>query len=216
MKIVEQTIVFAGNQLQLNNQRSIYWKEENALIFSDVHSGKSAHFRKHGMAIPSYLHSTDFTNIQILIDYYSPIKIIIVGDLIHASNNKEVIELKKLTTVNNHITFILVKGNHDRFSDELFYNLGITVVTKKLQLKNITFVHEAEKENEAYAISGHIHPGIQIPMLKKVKKKFPCFVVQSKQIILPAFSKFTGLDTTKFEKAIYYGFHDLGFFTIES
>jgi len=215
MNLIEQPICFAGNDLLLNNQRSIYWQAQNALIFSDLHSGKSAHFRKHGMAIPSYLHYSDLERLQFLIQHYQPKQIIIVGDLIHAASNKEVIDLKRITSTFSTIDFHLVKGNHDRISEKLIKDLGISSVTKRLVIDTIQFVHEPISNNNLPTISGHIHPGIQIPLLKNSRKKLPCFVVQSTQIILPAFSKLTGLDTTKtIADATYYGFHEEGFITL--
>ena len=213
MNLIEQPVCFAGNDLLLNNQRSIYWQAQNALIFSDLHSGKSAHFRKHGMAIPSYLHYSDLERLQLLIQHYQPKQIIIVGDLIHAASNKEVIDLKRITTTFSTIDFHLIKGNHDRISEKLIKDLGITSVTEKLILDTIQFVHEPISNINQPTISGHIHPGIQIPLLKNSRKKLPCFVVQPSQIILPAFSKLTGLDIgTTFEEATFYGFHEEGFF----
>jgi len=217
MNLIEQPVCFAGNDLLLNNQRSIYWQAQNALIFSDLHSGKSAHFRKHGMAIPSYLHYSDLERLQFLIQHYQPKKIIIVGDLIHASNNKEVIDLKRITSTFSSTDFHLIKGNHDRISEKLIKDLGITSVTENLVIDSIQFVHEPSSNINLPTISGHIHPGIQIPLLKNSRKKLPCFVVQSSQIILPAFSKLTGLDTTKtITDATYYGFHEEGFITLKS
>lgn len=215
MNLIEQLVCFAGNDLLLNNQRSMYWQAQNALIFSDLHSGKSAHFRKHGMAIPSYPHYSDLERLQFLIQHYQPKQIIIVGDLIHAASNKEVIDLKRITSTFSSIDFHLIKGNHDRISNKLIKDLGIASVTERLVIDTIQFVHEPSLNNNLPTISGHIHPGIQIPLLKNNRKKMPCFVVQPSQIILPAFSKFTGLDTTKtIADATYYGFHEDGFFTI--
>ena len=216
MNLIEQPICFDGNDLLLNNQRSIYWQAQNALIFSDLHSGKSAHFRKHGMAIPSYLHYSDLERLQFLIQHYQPKQIIIVGDLIHATSNKEVTDLKRITSTFSTIDFHLIKGNHDRISEKLIKDLGIASVTENLVIDGIQFVHEQSSHNTLPTISGHTHPGIQVPLLKNSRKKLPCFVVQSSQIILPAFSKLTGLDTTKkIADATYYGFHEEGFFEVK-
>ncbi len=215
MNLIEQPVCFAGNDLLFNNQRSIYWQAQNALIFSDLHSGKSAHFRKHGMAIPSYLHYSDLERLQFLIQHYQPKQIIIVGDLIHAASNKEVIDLKRIISTFSTSDFHLVKGNHDRISEKFIKDLGINSVTEKLVIDTIQFVHEPIADNTLPTISGHIHPGIQIPLLRNSFKKLPCFVVQSSQIILPAFSKLTGLDTTKtIADATYYGFYEEGFFKV--
>ena len=44
--ISEISINFAGEQLTLNQYRSIFWDKEKSLILSDLHLGKTAHFRK--------------------------------------------------------------------------------------------------------------------------------------------------------------------------
>ena len=50
--ISEISINFAGEQLTLNQYRSIFWDKEKSLILSDLHLGKTAHFRKNGIALP--------------------------------------------------------------------------------------------------------------------------------------------------------------------
>jgi len=42
------TIHINGNELQLLPEKGIFWTEESALVLSDVHIGKSAHFRRNG------------------------------------------------------------------------------------------------------------------------------------------------------------------------
>gem|GEM_PF-6533221 len=64
MKIGEQTITFNKQELTLNTQRSIYWKDQKTLILSDLHLGKAAHFRKHGIAIPMDTAITDLTRLE--------------------------------------------------------------------------------------------------------------------------------------------------------
>ncbi len=138
-----------------------------------------------------------------------------MGDLVHAATNKEVIDFKRLTSTFSSTAFHLIKGNHDRISEKLIKDLGIASVTENLVIDTIQFVHEPNSNNNIPTISGHIHPGIQIPLLKNSRKNLPCFVVQSSQIILPAFSKFTGLDIkTTFKDANFYGFHEEGFFIV--
>jgi metallophosphoesterase superfamily enzyme len=46
-----------------------------------------------------------------------------------------------------------------------------------------------------FRISGHIHPGISLVIPPKRQVRLPCFLVSDHQIILPAFSTFTGLDS---------------------
>lgn len=192
--ISEISINFAGEQLTLNQYRSIFWDKEKSLILSDLHLGKTAHFRKNGIALPNGVIEKDLENLQKLIEHYEPEKIIIVGDLFHAELNSEIEIFRKWFEDFNMIKWLLVKGNHDRFSEEF----GIEEA-QIYETENIIFNHEHLDFIQKPQIGGHIHPGVSLMVQNRQKLKFPCFLVSENQIILPAFSQFTGLDIN-FEK----------------
>jgi hypothetical protein len=60
-----------GQQIWLSPERCIYWEEQQTLVLSDMHIGKSAHFRKAGIAIPQQVFQEDlhgfFQQVHILI-----------------------------------------------------------------------------------------------------------------------------------------------------
>ena len=192
--ISEISINFAGEQLTLNQYRSIFWDKEKSLILSDLHLGKTAHFRKNGIALPNGVIEKDLENLQKVIEHYKPEQIIIVGDLFHAELNSEIEIFRKWFEDFNTIKWLLVKGNHDRFSEEF----GIEE-TEIYETENLIFSHESLDSLQKTQIGGHIHPGVSLMAQNRQKLKFPCFLVSENQIILPAFSQFTGLDTN-FEK----------------
>jgi len=114
-----------------------------------------------------------------------------------------------------HTQFILIKGNHDVLSDEFILSIGIDEVHESLLNNNILLIHEPQLINDCFTISGHKHPGVFIKLLKNKGKRLPCFVVLNKQLILPAFSEFTGLDTSKnLQNATYFAFYNNGFVEI--
>ena len=136
--ISEISINFAGEQLTLNQYRSIFWDKEKSLILSDLHLGKTAHFRKNGIALPNGIIEKDLENLQKLIEHYEPEKIIIVGDLFHAELNSEIEIFRKWFEDFNSIKWLLVKGNHDRFSEKF----GIEE-TEIYETENLIFSHES-------------------------------------------------------------------------
>jgi len=192
--ISEISINFAGEQLTLNQYRSIFWDKVKSLILSDLHLGKTAHFRKNGIALPNGVIEKDLENLQKLIEHYEPEQIIIVGDLFHAELNSEIEIFRKWFEDFNTIKWLLVKGNHDRFSEEFGMEENEIYETE-----NLIFSHESSDSIQKPQIGGHIHPGVTLMTQNRQKLKFPCFLVSENQIILPAFSQFTGLDTN-FEK----------------
>ncbi len=79
----------SGNHFVVSAQKCLYWEEEKALILSDLHLGKSGHFRKNGIAVPQHVFKEDMQRLFSLIQFYSPQKVIIAGDLFHSRSNKE-------------------------------------------------------------------------------------------------------------------------------
>lgn len=216
MKLSEQDISFGGQDLLLTNQRAIYWPKESALILSDLHLGKAAHFRKHGIALPSTVSEQDLFRLQQLLTHYQPVMAIIVGDLIHAEANREVDSFRDLITQFPKTCFILIKGNHDRYSDRKLMDLGVNDYYDSLQIQDIQFSHYPIQQ-ETPTISGHIHPGVRVRMPNKKYLRFPCYVRTENQLILPAFSLFTGLDMHSISgNIVCYAIHEGGIFRVES
>ena len=87
MKIVTKNIHIQDEVFTLTNQRALFWKKEKALILSDLHIGKTAHFRKNGIALSDHIFENDLQRLSVLIEYFQPEKFIVVGDLLHAGDN---------------------------------------------------------------------------------------------------------------------------------
>ncbi|MFD2921358.1 ligase-associated DNA damage response endonuclease PdeM [Terrimonas rubra] len=213
MTIIEQSIAFGRETFILTNQRAVFWPAQRALLLSDLHLGKAAHFRKNGIALPTQVTVQDLQRLKALIDHYEPAQVIVVGDLLHAGANTELRLLKELIHPYTTTRFILIKGNHDRFPDYALQDMGIHPVHPALHIEGIELVHQASADNGLY-ITGHIHPGVSLQFPDKRRLNLPCYVVTPNQLILPAFSLFTGLDTRSVDKAVYYAFYEEGIFKI--
>lgn len=172
----------------------MFWQRENALIISDLHVGKSAHFRKNGIPVSSEVLLDDLQKLENLIQFFKAEKLIIVGDLFHAGTNSDLDIFCDFRNRFSELEIILIKGNHDRISKDILQKICINSIEKSYEISPFTFVHEPEISTENFLISGHIHPGILLQQRKIQLIKLPCFAYSSNQLILPAFSKFTGLD----------------------
>ena len=215
MIIHEQEITWAAQKLTLTNQKAIYWEKQKTLILSDLHLGKAAHFRRHGIPIPSQIHHKDLGILEKLILHYQVDKVIIVGDLIHANQNGEVLDFKNFLQHFKEVQFLLIKGNHDRIAERKILDLGIAGIYDSYELDGLCFVHEPQP-CEGKLISGHIHPGVTVRLPTNKHFRLPSFVVSEDMIILPAFSRFTGLDTKQVvQKAVNYAVLDTGIMVIK-
>lgn len=208
--IVTKKILKQGVELVLTAQRVIYIPSIDALVLSDMHVGKSGHFQKYGIPIAKNVLLNDLQRLQDCIEHFSPKKVIVVGDLFHAEYNSDLETFRQWLQHFSTIEFILVRGNHDRLPNSLYQKLNLIVFNERWQLSDLEFVHDTENhqfEEQKITFSGHIHPGVFLKGKGRQRIKLPCFVETNNEIILPAFSEFTGLNT-KFERenAKYFAF----------
>jgi DNA ligase-associated metallophosphoesterase len=182
-----------GQNLWLSAQRSLFWEEEKALVMSDLHFGKTGHFRKWGIGVPQNVYKEDLQRLISLINHFRPQKLIVVGDFFHSSANTELDWFKRWRESFAELQIILVEGNHDILHESWYKEAAIEVVSPTLQLNSFLFSHDqCETSAEVYSFCGHIHPGVLIHGLGKQSLRFPCFYFGRQHCILPAFSKFTG------------------------
>lgn len=187
----------------LSPERCIYWEESNALVLSDLHFGKTGHFRKHGIAVPQAVFKEDLQRLLHQVMHYQPRKIIAVGDLFHSEANKEMELFLKWRNDISHTHFILVKGNHDILHSSFYKEAGIEVAEGLYETDGFGFVHDPAEKPEAftgYTFCGHFHPGVMINGLGKQSLQFPCYYFSKQMAILPAFSKFSGLAMVRKKK----------------
>lgn len=194
---VPQKLSLHQQTLWLSPERCIFWEEENSLIVSDLHLGKTGHFRKSGIAIPQNLYKEDLQRLLFQIQYFKPERIIVVGDLFHSVANKELGLFEKWRNDFQSLHIDLVKGNHDILKKEWYSSVNISVTTDHLSVANFCFVHDIEEacddtEGIDYYFSGHIHPCVALKGLGRQALKFPCYYFNKEFAILPAFGKFTG------------------------
>lgn len=203
-QLATTNLKFANQNLVLTNQRALFWNKQNTLVLSDLHIGKSATFRKNGIPISQSVLIEDLQRLKILIDHFKAEKLIIVGDLFHAEFNKDIDYFKDWLLQFDNLKLQLIIGNHDRLSTTLYKDLNIEIFKPSLNLSPFTFVHDLdEREESEFYISGHIHPGYVLKGKGKQFIKLPCYQVFENHIVLPAFSKFTGLNTNKTDKTCF-------------
>ena len=216
MRIITKHILIAENSVTLTNQRAFFWQAEKTLVLSDLHIGKTAHFRKAGIAIPAAVLENDLKRLNLLIEFFDTRTILVVGDLFHAENNTDIDRFKIWRTTYAHIHFELIKGNHDRFKDAFYAEMDISIFKTHKDVGTLRFVHdETHCQDGKFCVSGHTHPGIVLKGKGKVRLKLPCFEVSENRLILPAFSEFTGLNTTKsVPSSVFFVFTDNSIFKV--
>lgn len=192
-----ERFIIQQQTLWLSTDRSIYWENEQTLIISDLHFGKTGHFRKSGIAVPQNVYKEDMQRLVSQLQFYKPQQLVVVGDLFHSVENKELDFFKKWRSDFSHLHIQLVKGNHDILKKEWYSNANIAVADDHLHIANFCFVHDiaqacSPSDHITYYFSGHIHPCISLKGVAKQSLSLPCYYFGERFAVLPAFSKFTG------------------------
>lgn len=183
----------------MSPDRSLFWEEQNTLIISDLHLGKSGHFRKAGIAVPQKIQVTDLQRLMSTLYAYKAERLIIVGDFTHSHFNKELDLFTKWRHDFSQLHIDLVQGNHDILDEQWYSANAITLHPWQLEIGAFCFRHEDKRQHKVYedtraiyTFSGHLHPAFRLKGRGKQSLKFPCYYFRKDSCVLPAFSHFTG------------------------
>lgn len=189
--------IIYDEHLILSGERSIFWESENTLVIADLHVGKTGHFRKQGIGVPSGVYKDDLHRLLAQILFFKAERLIIVGDLTHSIANREMDLFRKWRRDFSSLDVQLAKGNHDILDNKWYEEADIKVHNEPFAIGNFIFAHDIAKPKiepgpGQYIFSGHVHPGIVLSGKGRQSLRLPCFYFSQNYCILPAFSKFTG------------------------
>ena len=176
-------------------QKCLYWENQKTLLLSDLHLGKSGHFRKNGIGIPQNIFKEDMQQLLSLIQYFKPKYVLIIGDFFHSHANKEHDFFLRWKKGIAYVNFQLVLGNHDVLNEQWYRDAGISLYEEKLILNQFCFMHDADISalpGNSYTFCGHIHPAVKLSGAGKQSLTLPCFYFSKYHAVLPAFGNFTG------------------------
>ncbi|MEQ9100822.1 MAG: ligase-associated DNA damage response endonuclease PdeM [Imperialibacter sp.] len=182
--LLEQSLV-------LSIHKSIFWKEQECLIVSDLHLGKAGHFRKAGIPISSKIHTEDLDRLDLLLNKYQPKRLIMLGDLFHSDKNNEWEAFSDWRSQYQNLKITLTLGNHDIIETVNYKKINVTVVDELL-LAPFFMSHHPTKNANGYNLAGHLHPGISLKGKARQGVRIPCFYFGEKGALMPAFGNFTG------------------------
>ncbi|TWU46825.1 ligase-associated DNA damage response endonuclease PdeM [Rubripirellula reticaptiva] len=198
-------VTLSGTKLQLHSARAVFWPDRETLFVADTHFGKEATFRRHGIPVPRG--STDGTlrSLSTLISDVNAVRLVVLGDLFHArsSLSRDVCEsMDVFFRKHASLNITLVRGNHDAHVGQLPPAWPIDVVEPGIRMGAFTLTHEpsAPTSDSTLVLCGHIHPGINIRIATQSLGRMPCFWMDNRCLVLPAFGQFTGLHCVKPKK----------------
>lgn len=182
-------------------ERAVLWPARRALMLSDVHFGKSATFRAHGIPVPEGESQADLDRITNLVEWHGVEHLAIIGDFYHSGIALSPALHDSLATFRDSLKaeITLVRGNHDQARHELLPMIN------RLAWSPFELVHDpAEAIAGQPTIAGHLHPLCRIGRAGRASR-LPCFLLTETLLVLPAFGTFTAgqIVKPKAEQTLY-------------
>ena len=197
-----------GERLLLLPERAVWWPAKKTILLSDLHWGKSAHFRKNGIPMPGSTQEEDALRLAKIVREHRAERMIVAGDFFHSKHNKEVDDFGRWREAHSalHIDFVL--GNHDILPLQAYQSWNLAVHPESLKESPFIITHDAVDNSDLFTIHGHIHPGVKLHGLGRQAFTLPAFCISETNMILPAFGKFTGCKLVRSED--YTGIYVVG------
>ncbi len=190
-------------KIEINNteflllpERAVFLPAEKILFISDLHLGKTTAFRSAGISVPETNLLADLERLTCIIYIYKPEKLIILGDLFHASSGKTAAVIEAVSgwrQSHNSLEITLVEGNHDKNSGRINSELNIKAVREPFFAGDFACTHfPPETTPGKFTLCGHIHPAVRLYDTRHGSAVFKCFHLTKHYLLLPAFGSFTG------------------------
>ena len=154
--------------------------DSKTAVIADVHLGYEWARGRGGDCVPAHSLTETIGQIQCLLARTKIEALVVAGDLVESrrfcrQTLRDVAALKSWLG-NQGVTLIALAGNHDPPTHPRS--------PETLELRGWMIAHGHKKLAGEKNIVGHHHPALQADSIKA-----PCFLVGSKTIVLPAFSK---------------------------
>lgn len=183
------TLTIAQEAVELRPERALYWPRRRTLAVADLHWGKSATFHRFGVPVPAGVLEDDLARLRAAVEASGAERVLVLGDLIHGGIGltPRVVDTVAAWLADCPAAIELVKGNHDRVDLPAAWPIP---VVDTLRDGPFLFRHEPEPDADGFTWCGHVHPAIRVGGRRSVR--VPCFHLEPRLGVLPAFSAFTG------------------------
>jgi DNA ligase-associated metallophosphoesterase len=191
---------FAVGALTLLAERAVWSAATRTLWVADLHLGKGAAFRVGGAPAPAGASELTLRRLGALCDELGAARLIALGDFLHARESVSPRLTEMLVGWRSErpaLDCVIVRGNHDRRAGDPPPECGFVSVDEPFLAADVEGRHYPLDELGPLAegpivLAGHEHPVVGLAGPGRDSVRLPCFVIDGRQIVLPAFGEFTG------------------------
>ena len=188
-------LTLADTHVVVAPEKALFLPDHAAWLVSDLHFGKAAHFRKHGIRVPAETDMENLARLDALLVRYPAKRLVLAGDAFHSEENRALALFSAWRERHAGLSIELVKGNHDVMAAATYRQLGVIELGKEARLGTLAIVHDpadAGTDPTLYYLAGHVHPGVYMPSAG-AGLTLPALVLGQRSGLLPCFGGFTGL-----------------------
>lgn len=176
-------------------RRALWMERDQVLVVSDLHLGYAWAQRHGGQLIPLSARDDSLSALVALQEDYRPQTFVLLGDIVQRA--VQVAELKSqlneiVSELSRRSRLVLVRGNHDGHLERLLDRTGATAeLVDRFDAGEHVLVHgdnDIEVGEQTRVIMGHEHPAVRLNDGVATSLKCPCFLVNERVVVLPAFS----------------------------
>lgn len=179
-------LTFCGQRFIARADRTLYWPEQQALLAADLHWGKDATFRAHGIPVSRGHLSLE---LDLLINACRETQakhLWVLGDLCHSHEGFDRATLKAIDEACEQLpTRALIEGNHDRRLQTRVEGFGFEWWDEGTVVSGIPLRH-----HPGVGLFGHLHPTHWVKSGSE-RLRLPCFRWNATHMVLPAFTGFS-------------------------
>jgi DNA ligase-associated metallophosphoesterase len=186
--------------LALLPERAVWSAATRTLWVADLHLGKGAAFRAGGAPAPVGISEMTLRRLGAVCDRLGAARLIALGDFLHARESLSPRLTEMLVGWRREragIVCVIVRGNHDRRAGDPPAECGFICVDEPFLAAGVEGRHYPLEDDSLLdggpiVLAGHEHPVARLGGPGRDTVRLPCFVIEDRQIVLPAFGEFTG------------------------
>ena len=192
----------ADRSLWLLPERAAWHAASRTLFIADLHLGKSASFRAHGLPVPSGTTQDNLRRIGALVATHAAERIVFLGDLLHsrhAQRTSAMAPLQSWRAAHPTLRCALVRGNHDSHAGDPPPALAFETVDEPWPVADapgLFACHHPQRVAGGTVLAGHWHPAVDLRGPARDHERLACFCHLGGDgdgvLVLPAFGAFTG------------------------
>lgn len=189
-------LTWNGHELHLLGDGSLFWPGHDVLLVADLHLGKEAVFRARGIPIPDGAGGETLGRLERTRRWCGARHLAILGDLVHGPEawTPEVVQAMERWRDGVPGRVWWIRGNHDRAAGPPPRTLALEEVEDGKRWSGVELRHDPPPDGRSALtpiICGHLHPVVRL-RAAGTRARLPCFVVDPRMLVLPAYGVFTG------------------------